>query len=159
MSTPENTNTNKRAKRELVYALVGTGITLVFAIGLYLWAPAIRHQLQTKKDHIGYTRSVMVEANSGSILYKRTSADSTDDLKQIASILQRRFERGNFRILTIAESALKNSVLEMQKNKNSMQYEVAKIDGGVALEIKANNATASQALVQYLKILEQHWKD
>lgn len=149
----------KRAYTELMYAMVGTGITLVCAIALYLWVPSLRLSMKTTDEHTSYQRIITTDGNSGTIQYViRGNNETAESLKQDADILKRRFERGDFYMLTIARATIDNEAQAMKDNQAAFQYKVNKTKNGASLHIRSSNARAAKSLVSYLTILKKHWK-
>lgn len=153
-----------RALRELSYAVIATGITLVLAVLFYYYVPQLRQQMRDKDEGLKHTRVFLPEAQGGRIRYEFTQTDggeSQDEaLKhyvQDLELLSRRFERGEFSMVLLPGMKDSSEYAAMVRNTAAFQYSVEESAQGPELVITTGQPAARAALHEYLKYLESRW--
>ncbi len=153
-----------RSIRELSYAVIATGITLVLAVLFYWYVPQLRQQMRDKDEGLKHTRVFVAEPQGGRIRYEFTETDGGESqaeaLKhyvQDLELLGRRFERGQFSMVLLPGMTDTPEYASMVQNAGAFQYSVEKSPTGPELVIRTAQPAARAALHDYLKYLETRW--
>lgn len=154
----------ERSVRELMYALVATGITLVLAILFYLYVPILREQMRDADENLKHSRVFVPDAEGGVIRYEFTVVEGGEDHDTAVDhyiedleLLGRRFQRGEFAMVLLPGMKDSSEYAAMRQHVNDFQYQVVKDAEGPALKIRTADPAARQALHDYLKYLEARW--
>ncbi len=154
----------ERALKELWYAVIATGVTLVLAIAFYAYVPELHRMMQERDEGLQHTRVFQKEATGGTIIYNvegSTEADfdaAIDRYITDLEILVSRFERGQFAMVNLPGMVGSDEVAGMQQNKDAFEYTVVKDPDAPRIEITARGPAARQALHAYLDYLSTRWK-
>lgn len=153
-----------RSIRELGYAVIATGITLVLAMLFYWYVPQLRQQMRDKDEGLKHTRVFVTEPQGGRIRYEFTEIEGgesqTDAMKHYAQDLQllgRRFERGQFSMVLLSGMKDSPEYAAMVKNAGAFQYSVEESPTGPELVITTAQPAARAALHDYLNYLKTRW--
>ena len=155
----------KNSISELKLSLFATALVLGIALTIYTFLPNIRAYFSEKDSALVHGRTYEPAQQGGRIIYElnpETDSDEKasrmDGLKQDLSILSRRFQRGQFELLSIQGSMDAKEVINMKIHKNSFMYTISSEGDSVILEIKAQNAASQKALHEYLAFMKERWK-
>lgn len=135
--------------REVNIALVATLLTLAFAVGLYTILPrqGVQSLLVREVEH---KRDFKVTPQGGEIVY--TGGDPAR-LKLDLEILSRRFERGEFEIVTLPGSKFSPEVQAIRPLAKSYRYSVMQDGSNAVLKIEGPQGP----LGNYLNYLKSNW--
>ncbi len=160
-------NWSKRnSLRELRYAGIATVLTLVAAVGFYLYVPVMRASMQEGDSEIVHGRYYALNATGGEIEYRLNEAGAARDIDPAVAaegyqrdleILARRFQRGQFAMVVLPGMENTKEFQDMVRNQASFQYNVERRENSVALVIRGNNPAAVQAVHAYLEYLKPNW--
>lgn len=163
-TAPERNVVRDRALKELWYAVIATGVTLVLAIAFYAYVPELHRMMQERDEGLQHTRIFQKEAAGGTIVYKLEGSTDTDFDAAIdryildLEILVARFERGQFAMVNLPGMAVSDEVAGMKRNKDAFAYTIVKDPDSPRIEITARSPAAREALHAYLDYLSTRWK-
>ena len=157
--------------RELRRCIIAAALTLVLGVTVYFYIPVIQAKLQ-EKESAAYQRAYSYTDAGVIIAYKplrasektaarNNDANSVSALQMDLAILARRFQRGDFAMISLP--GIKNTAAyrNIIRYRNAYQYNLQKQDAATktaTLQIKASSAAAKQALQNYARYLEKNWR-
>ena len=144
--------------RELNYAVIATAITLVLAIALYLYVPTLRASMRDKDAGLEHSREFVTLPAGGEIQYRTSNSEQVEPFFEDLELLARRFERGQFAMITLPGIRQSDEFAGMVANQEAFTYIVEKRTEGPTLKIEARGAQATQALHAYLGYLSERWQ-
>ncbi len=153
----------RRALHELYYALLATGITVAFSVGFYIFIPKFAESLRNQNADLIHPREFKVLQGGGEIIYKPASnitnrAEELVRLKRDLEILSVRFRKGHFDMVSLPGMRESRQVVQLKPFVEQMRYTIVESQESVSLKIETVNPAAVQAVHEYLKYLELHWK-
>lgn len=111
-------------------------------------------------DHTKTTHHFILGESGGSIEVTANSSDDAESREQIRMHLQhiaRMFAEGNFKAPMLIHDQTPPGVPVMRELKSEIEYSYVEIDRGAAVRISTKNATALQAIHEFLRFqIKEH---
>ena len=150
----------RRARREISYALIGTGITLVLALLLYWAVPEMKAWMRDRHSENDYSRLVTMQGNTMQIQYAaKNDHVSPAELQLNAELLGRRFARGDFSLLTVPDSTLAEALTGLQAVERALSVSVKSEGNSWIVAVQAGTPAATKALDTYAAIIKENWHE
>ena len=149
------------ALSELKYASLATAITLLLGFVSYLYIPNLSSFLLGETSlNQGYKRTYAYHSGGADLTYRienNKPPNTSLRLKKDLEILSRRFQRGNFDILSLPGIRRTQVFLKMETYRNLFSYQIIPSDSKAVLQIRSTHLNAVSSLHQYLRYLEKNW--
>lgn len=161
----EDTQVKKRNEwmGEVRNAALAGVITIVVAIVFMANFQAIHDMLVSQNLELIHTREFIQNEQGGKINYLADQVRSgnaqkhIDDFTGDLELLKRRFQRGQFEMVTIPGSDVADEVKQMRSFKDQFSFEVESSEEKATLYIRTTQRGAKEALHQYLNYLSNYW--
>jgi len=156
-------HTADRALKELFYALLATGITVLFSIAFYIAIPSLVGTMRHRDAALVHPKTFKATPAGGEIEYlispdfQGNKEDQMKLYREDLEILSARFSRGHFEMATLPGMAESRVVKNLLPFKDQMEFKLQPGNAAV-LSIVCKNPAAVAPLHEYLQHLEKYWK-